>query len=170
MGLADAGDGLDSDPPRRHHRTHAWCQCDRDSAAIGSYNSHVPARLASQPQATRLAWPRSRLNAPSPARAKRFFYFHPPPPPTPPPPTYLLRGPLGRSKPDLPTYCIGSNRAHRPLSGYRRTGARGRSRNPAMTGPLHAIPPLFILVYSRGDPREPWALGFLVGDSRAAAM
>ena len=31
-----------------------------------------------------------------------------------PPPTYLLRGPLGRSKPDLPTYCIGSTVENRP--------------------------------------------------------
>ena len=37
-----------------------------------------PSRLASQPQATRLAWPRSRLNAPSPAQAQRFFSSTPP--------------------------------------------------------------------------------------------
>ena len=32
--------------------------------------------------------------------------------------TYLpIAGPLGRSKPDLPTYCMGSNRRPDPLSG-----------------------------------------------------
>ncbi len=46
--------------------------------------------------------------------------------PTPqPPPTYLLRGPLGRSKPDLPTYCIGSN-------GSQQTPYLARSRNPGL--------------------------------------
>ena len=41
---------------------------------------------------------------------------HPHPTP-PPPPTYLLRGPLGRSKADLPTYCIGASQCTDPLSG-----------------------------------------------------
>ena len=37
--------------------------------------------------------------------------------------TYLLQGPLGRSKPDLPTYCIGCHRGQQ-------TPYPGRSRNP----------------------------------------
>ena len=61
-----------------------------------------------------------------PRERSGFFTFTPPIPPTPPPPTYLLRGPLGRSKPDLPTYCIGSNRGGQ-------TPYLGRSRNPERT-------------------------------------
>ena len=52
-----------------------------------------------------------------------FLLLPPHPAPTPPPPTYLLRGPLGRSKPDLPTYCMGSNRREQ-------TPYLARSRNP----------------------------------------
>ena len=47
--------------------------------------------------------------------------------------TYLLQGPLGRSKPDLPTYCMGSNRGGQ-------TPYLARSRNPALLVATTCLP------------------------------
>ena len=65
-----------------------------------------PSRLASQPQATRLAWPRSRLNVCRlPRERSGFFTFTPPSPP---------------HHRHLPTYCGalwgGQNRTYLPIA------------------------------------------------------
>jgi len=115
-------------------------------AAAAPVSAGVPAAGDSPGMA-----PFAAKRVPSPARAKRFFYFHPPIPPTPPPPTYLLRGPLGRSKPDLPTYCIGSN-------GSQQTPYLARSRNPG-----RSLPSLATTRLLRNPPQVcvlKWLCGF----------
>ena len=80
------------------------------AATAGAAAAHVSAGVPAAGDSPGMA-PFAAKRAVS--RASEAVFYPPPPPPTHHHhhlPTYLLRGPLGRSKPDLPTYCMGSNR------------------------------------------------------------